>query len=87
MTNYANSKITFLTKPKNIKSLFPRQNRPNSYKFTGGLYLRKSKNILNYKDDGWALGKKPYGFIVPSKEAVDINHPEDLHMIKYFEKK
>ena len=41
-------RISFLTKPKKIKELFPRQNRPNSYKFTGGLYLRKSKNILNY---------------------------------------
>ena len=64
--------------------MFPRQNRPNSYKFTGGLYLRKSNNILNYKGDGWALGKKSYGVIVPHKEAVDINYPEDLHMLKYF---
>ena len=77
-------RISFLTKPKKIKELFPRQNRPNSYKFTGGLYLRKSKNILNYKDDGWALGKKSYGVIVPHKEATDINYPEDLHMLKYF---
>ena len=79
-------KISFLTKPKNIKELFPRQNRPNSYKFTGGLYLRKSKNILNYKDDGWALGKKSYGVIVPTREATDINYPEDVHMLKYFKK-
>ena len=78
-------RISFLTKPKKIKELFPRQNRPNSYKFTGGLYLRKSKNILNYKDDGWALGKKSYGVIVPHKEATDINYPEDLHMLKYCE--
>ena len=77
-------RISFLTKPKKIKELFPRQNRPNSYKFTGGLYLRKSKNILNYMDDGWALGKQSYGVIVPHKEAMDINYPEDLHMLKYF---
>jgi CMP-N-acetylneuraminic acid synthetase len=77
-------RISFLTKPKKIKELFPRQNRPNSYKFTGGLYLRKSKNILNYMDDGWALGKQSYGVIVPNKEAMDINYPEDLHMLKYF---
>tara|TARA_Y100000816_G_C26098410_1_gene581684 strand:+ start:28 stop:744 length:717 start_codon:yes stop_codon:yes gene_type:complete len=77
-------RLSFLSKPKNIKQLFPRQNRPDSYKFTGGLYLRKSKNILEYKDDGWALGKKSYGLIVPSIEAMDINYPEDLHMIKYF---
>ena len=32
--------------------LFPRQNRPDSFKFTGGAYLRKSKNILNYQGDG-----------------------------------
>lgn len=81
-----NGKLSFLTKPKNFKKLFPRQNRPNSYKFTGGLYLRKSHNILNYKNDGWALGKKPYGLIVPNKEAIDINYPEDLHTLKYYSK-
>ena len=80
-------KISFLTKPKNIKNLFPRQNRPSAYKFTGGLYLRKSKNILHYKGDGWALGKKSYGLMVPSREAADINYPGDLHMMKYYEKK
>ncbi len=79
-----NGKLSFLTKPKNYKQLFPRQNRPNSYKFTGGLYLRKSKNILNYKGDGWALGKKSYGVIVPHKEAMDINYPEDIQMLNYF---
>lgn len=77
-------RISFLTKPKKIKELFPRQNRPDSYKFTGGLYLRKSNNILNYKGDGWALGKQSYGVIVSPKEATDINYPEDLHMLKYF---
>jgi CMP-N,N'-diacetyllegionaminic acid synthase len=81
-----NGRISFLIKPKNIKQLFPRQNRPNSYKFTGGLYLRKSINILNYKDDGWALGKNSFGLTVPSIEAVDINYPEDLHMLKYYKK-
>ena len=80
-------KISFLTKPKKITQLFPRQNRPDSYKFTGAMYLRKSENIFNYQNDGWALGKKPYGLIVSEKEAVDINYPEDLHMLKYFEKK
>ena len=50
------------------------------------MYLRKSENIFNYQNDGWALGKKPYGLIVSEKEAVDINYPEDLHMLKYFEK-
>ncbi len=80
-------KISFLTKPKKLKELFPRQNRPNSYKFTGGLYLRKSENILKYKGDGWALGKKSYGIIVPNKEAMDINYHEDLHMLKYYENK
>lgn len=79
-----NGRISFLNKPKNIKQLFPRQNRPKSYKYTGGLYLRKSKNILNYKGDGWALGKKAYGVVVPNMEAVDINQPEDLHMLKFY---
>lgn len=81
-----NGKISFLTKPKNFKQLFPRQNRPNSYKFTGGLYLRKSKNILNYNGDGWALGNKPYGVIVSKIESIDINYPEDLHTLKYYSK-
>ena len=79
-----NGKLSFLTKPKNYKMLFPRQNRPDSFKFTGGAYLRKSKNIFNYQGDGWALGSKPYGVVVSDKEALDVNYREDLLKIHYF---
>ena len=63
--------------------LFPRQNRPDSFKFTGGAYLRKSKNILNYQGDGWALGNNPYGVVVSDEEALDINYREDLLKIQH----
>ena len=79
-----NGKLSFLTKPKNYKLLFPRQNRPDSFKFTGGAYLRKSDNILNYRGDGWALGNKPYGVVVSHKEALDINYREDLLKIQHY---
>ena len=82
-----NGKLSYLIKPKNFKKLFPRQNRPVSYKYTGGIYLRKSENILNYSGDGWALGNKSYGVVVSKKEAVDINYEEDLYKIKYFKNK
>ena len=78
-----NGKLSFLTKPKNYKMLFPRQNRPDSFKFTGGAYLRKSKNILNYQGDGWALGNNPYGVVVSDEEALDINYREDLLKIQH----
>ncbi len=79
-------KLSYLVKPKNFKKLFPRQNRPDSYKYTGGVYLRRSSNIINYRGDGWALGKKSYGVVVSHKEALDINYEEDLYKIKYYEK-
>ena len=79
-------KLSYLVKPKNFKKLFPRQNRPDSYKYTGGVYLRRSNNIINYRGDGWALGKKSYGVVVSHKEALDINYEEDLYKIKYYEK-
>ena len=78
-----NGKLSFLTKPKNYKMLFPRQNRSDSFKFTGGAYLRKSKNILNYQGDGWALGNNPYGVVVSDEEALDINYREDLLKIQH----
>lgn len=77
-------KLSFLIKPKNFKLLFPRQNRPTSYRYTGAVYLRKSKNLLNYSGDGWALGNKSYGVVVGNKEAIDINYNEDLYKIKYY---
>ena len=80
----SSGKLSYLTEPKKFSTLFPRQNRPNSFKFTGGVYLRKSKNILNYKGDGWALGKNPYGVIVNHKESLDINYQEDLYKIRYY---
>ena len=83
-----NGNLKFLIKPKNFKILFPRQNRPITYKFSGGFYLRKSKNILNYKGDGWALGNKPLGIIINKKESFDINTKEDLKLAKIlYEKK
>lgn len=79
-----NNKLSYLIKPKNYKILFPRQNRPNSYKFTGAVYLRKSKNLLNYQGDGWALGSNPFGVVVSHKEATDINYKDDLHKLKFY---
>ena len=83
----SNNKLSYLIKPKNYSILFPRQNRPDSYKYTGAVYLRKSENIINYKGDGWALGNKSYGVLVSNKEAMDINYQEDLHKIKFYLKK
>jgi len=81
-----NGKLSYLVKPKNFRLLFPRQNRPTAYRYTGAVYLRKCKNILKYSGDGWALGKQPYGVVVGHKEAIDINYKEDLFKIKYFRK-
>ena len=80
-------KLSYLVKPKNFNILFPRQNRPLSYKYTGAVYLRKCINILNYSGDGWALGKKPYGVVVSDKQAFDINYKEDLLKIRSFKKR
>lgn len=78
----SNHNLKFMVKPKNFDILFPRQNRPNAYRFTGGFYLRRSDNILNYKNDGWALGKKPLGIIIGEKESFDINTKMDLKLAK-----
>ena len=58
-----------------------KQDLPKCYMYTGGFYIRKTE-LLN-ESKGFYLGKDIRGYLLPSKEALDIDTEEDICYFEY----
>lgn len=72
-----------------VAPLFPeaehylqRQDRPDFYTYTGGLYLRKTGLLENWSGRDWCMGDSRRGVIVDSYSAMNIDSALDLEVLK-----
>jgi CMP-N-acetylneuraminic acid synthetase len=59
-----------------------RQERPDAYKFSGAIYVRRRGLLEQADGSDFALGTDVRFVFVPSERAVDVNSPLDLLLFK-----
>ena len=59
-----------------------KQDLPPCYMYTGGFYIRKTE-LLN-EPEGFYLGNDIRGYLLPPKEALDIDTEIDMHYFEFF---
>ena len=55
-----------------------KQDRPQAYGFSGGIYLRKRELLEAWEGNGFAMGDRVGGVTVSEEEALDIDSELDL---------
>jgi CMP-N-acetylneuraminic acid synthetase len=55
-----------------------KQDRPDAYGFVGGLYVRRRALLESWNGQGFALGSRSAGVVIPSELAIDIDSKLDL---------
>ncbi|MAH49802.1 hypothetical protein CMI37_28515 [Candidatus Pacearchaeota archaeon] len=54
---------------------------PKMYKQNGAIFIQKHKQM---KENRYFFGKKPYLFVTPEAESIDINTERDYRISKFF---
>ena len=55
-----------------------KQDRPDAYYFTGGLFARRRALLESWCGEGFALGREINGVLVTHEQAIDIDTPLDF---------
>jgi len=63
-----------------------KQDRPDAYGFTGAFYIRRRALLEEWNGDGFALGSRTLGEVLPEHESVDIESLVDLHVCEVIQK-
>tara|TARA_B100001964_G_C13968565_1_gene480853 strand:- start:10 stop:735 length:726 start_codon:yes stop_codon:yes gene_type:complete len=73
----------------NVEKYMSRQDLPEMYCTSGGIYARDYKLLqtFNPKKKNFCLGKNPVGIVLTDKESVNIDRPIDLEFAKFLSKK
>jgi CMP-N-acetylneuraminic acid synthetase len=67
----------------NVEKFISRQDLPELYCTSGGIYGRTNKLICSYNEKDFCFGKKPMGVIVNDLESVNIDRKIDLEFASY----
>ena len=74
-------------KNKNVEKFISRQDLPELYCTSGGIYARSFELLKTYNEKNFCLGKKPIGVVVDDIEAVNIDRPIDFDFAELLAKK
>jgi CMP-N-acetylneuraminic acid synthetase len=74
-------RITPLTE-YTTEEFLQKQDRPDAYGLTGGVFGRRTSLVRAWKGKGFALGGYTMGFLVSDEEAFDLDTPFEMELFE-----
>ena len=83
--SFSKKNLTFepFIKNVNVEKFISRQDLPELYCTSGGIYGRTNELICSYNEKDFCFGKKPLGVIVDDIESVNIDRKIDLEFASF----
>ena len=85
--NTKNNIFNSFIKNTNVEKFISRQDLPELYCTSGGIYARSFDLLKTYNEKNFCLGKKPFGIVVNDIEAINIDRPIDFDFAELIARK
>tara|TARA_B100001059_G_scaffold236750_2_gene289746 strand:+ start:12904 stop:13617 length:714 start_codon:yes stop_codon:yes gene_type:complete len=83
----SNNRFESFIKNINVEKFQSRQDLPELFTTSGGIYTRKSKLLKTATEKDFCFGKSPVGIILNDIESINIDRKIDLEFAKFIQEK